>query len=376
MIVILADDLTSALDGAAPFAERGLSATVLLDETGLMETCTDVVAVDLDSRFLAPDEAEARFERASRRVPPDALIYKTIDSTLRGNMGPEIRGALRGSGRAYAVVAPAFPSAGRATVGGYQFVNGVPLEQTAFAQDQGTPVPTGRVADRLGGLNATQFTVYDASQDEALDELVTQINWDPGVLWVGSPGLATAIARALPRPVERSNPRAAPSPPVERVLVVVGSLHEANGAQLECVAAAGGGVVTIERNLDTDSLEPVLEELRRSFANTSVVALTSPRQSIHDTDTANAIVSERLAGLVRRTRAKFQGLVLTGGATARRVVDALGASRLDLSGEVEPGVALGVLQCADGALAFAAKAGGFGSSTTLLRCVERVRSGA
>jgi uncharacterized protein YgbK (DUF1537 family) len=375
MIVILADDLTSALDGAAPFVQRGLSATVLLDEKALAEQDTDVVAVDLDTRSMAPSKAEILFERVSRRVPSGTLIYKTVDSTLRGNMESEIRATLRGSGRTHAVVAPAFPSAGRTTLHGHQFVNGVPLEQTTFAKDPRNPVQTGRVADRLAGLHATQFAVYDASRDENFDALVTQVNWDPTVLWVGSPGLASALARAMARQLEQHKLRVVRTALAARILVAVGSLHDANRGQLECLTAAGARVVVLEPRWHPESLGALLDEISRSFASASVVALTSPRELIGDADAAGALVSGRLAEVVKCSRSEFQGLVLTGGDTARRVVDALGTQRLDLTGEVEPGVPCGVLHCADGVRTCATKAGGFGSSTTLLRCVERVRAG-
>ena len=49
MIAILADDLTSALDGAAPFAACGRSARVLLHPNALAGThSSDVLAIDLD----------------------------------------------------------------------------------------------------------------------------------------------------------------------------------------------------------------------------------------------------------------------------------------------------------------------------------------
>lgn len=87
MIAILADDLTSALDGAAPFAARGLNACVMLRLPDAALQGAEIVAFDLDSRFVSPEQAERRFRHAAASVKPARLIYKTIDSTLRGVWG-------------------------------------------------------------------------------------------------------------------------------------------------------------------------------------------------------------------------------------------------------------------------------------------------
>ncbi|HFF9856902.1 MULTISPECIES: four-carbon acid sugar kinase family protein [Serratia] len=55
MIAILADDLTSALDGAAPFAARGLNACVMLRLPDATLQDAEIVAFDLDSRFVSPE---------------------------------------------------------------------------------------------------------------------------------------------------------------------------------------------------------------------------------------------------------------------------------------------------------------------------------
>ena len=62
--------------------------------------------------------------------------------------------------------------------------------------------------------------------------------------------------------------------------------------------------------------------------------------------------------------------VLTGGETARTVLQRLRIGEFRLLGEVEPGVPFGV---APGGTLVCTKAGGFGSADTLVRCVERLK---
>ncbi len=123
---ILADDLSGAADCAVGGAKAGLKSIVLLDPS--ITEPAQVIAVDADSRDRTPDESRAinvalwRSHSAAGR-----LFYKKIDSTLRGNFATDAS-ALVGAG--VAIVAPAFPEAGRTTRAGRVFVNGVPLEQT------------------------------------------------------------------------------------------------------------------------------------------------------------------------------------------------------------------------------------------------------
>ena len=65
----------------------------------------------------------------------------------------------------------------------------------------------------------------------------------------------------------------------------------------------------------------------------------------------------------------FEGLVLTGGATAVRVARRLGASGIRLQGEVEKGVPVGAL-IGPTPYPVVTKAGGFGGPDTLVRAVE------
>ncbi|HGM7714123.1 TPA: four-carbon acid sugar kinase family protein [Serratia marcescens] len=364
MIAILADDLTSALDGAAPFAARGLNACVMLRLPDAALQDAEIVAFDLDSRFVSPEQAERRFRHAAACVKPARLIYKTVDSTLRGNLGPETRGALTGSGRRLAIVAPAFPDAGRTTVGGRQYVDGVALEQTAFARDPKNPIVTGYVMERMAGLEPTRFQVFDAADNGELDEVVRRIGIAEPVVWVGSPGLAAALSRALSS--EENAPPAQPPLRARKVLVAIGSLHPTNDAQLASLRQAGAVLVTLPEAADP---EAVAQEVRAAFARADVVCLMSPRSRAAAADHAAA-----LGAVVSRCTPAFDGLVATGGDTARRIVDAMAAGSLTLFGEVEPGVPFGLLNLPGRRLPFATKAGGFGRAGTLLNCVTRLRA--
>ena len=138
---VLADDLTGAMDTGVAFARAGLRTVVSFGVPP--GTSPDVLVVTTDSRAEGPLVAVRKVKQAARSLA-GRYVYKKIDSTLRGNVGVEIRAALETLNLARAVVSPAFPGSGRTVLGGRLLVNGKPLEETGFAHDPASPVVTSR----------------------------------------------------------------------------------------------------------------------------------------------------------------------------------------------------------------------------------------
>ena len=144
-ILMIADDMTGALDSGVMFRRNAIDTEVLIDRaadfTSLLSLHTAVV-VNAETRHLPPQQAyEAVYELASRAwelgIP---YLYKKTDSALRGNIGAELEAVLRASGQSTIHFAPAFPQQHRTTVGGIQYIDGVPLHQSPFAQDALNPM--------------------------------------------------------------------------------------------------------------------------------------------------------------------------------------------------------------------------------------------
>jgi len=390
-IGVIADDLTSAADGGAPFARAGHTVFVRFQgSSALLARDADVVAMDLDSRARPEPEAAALAAAAGSRFQNAALLLKTMDSTLRGHVGAEVAAVLRASGRRTAVIMPAFPAAGRTTVGGVQCVDGVPVHRTSFAHDPRNPVVQSRVADLFGhaglgpvieltapeahdpirigqAIGVGRVVVVDAQTDADLDAILTAVGAGDGVLWVGSPGLAQALARAHPAsgtglPMDR--------PGASRPLVLAGSLHPASRTQVEILAAAtemppvrialaaagpAGWAAVAER---------AGAECRRVARRGGPIIVQSTAPVVPGGAAAAACLAEVARSLA--ADGLVDGLIATGGDTARAAAGALGARGLRLWGEMEPGVPVGIL---DGPhpMPVITKAGDFGDQGTLVR---------
>ncbi|MDC7788845.1 four-carbon acid sugar kinase family protein [Rhodoplanes sp. TEM] len=404
--LIIADDLTGAADAAIAFARRGLETVVTWGDGDVGDA--PVVSVDADSRRLSAAAAAARQSAVlAARGRPGQIVYKKIDSTLRGQPAAETAALLkdlrRQGRRAIALVAPAFPAMGRTTEAGRVLVAGRRLEETPiWARDhgyesgylpdvlksaglesgvvpldqlrRGAGVVRGIVANAIAeGCDAV---VCDAATaDDLLVVAEATLPLADTLLFVGTGGLAGALAQLVA-------PDAPPAPVVPPangpVLVLVGSVAEASRAAAETLAANGRvtevvvpeavlreapGAATAGREL-TAKIGAALGD-----GDVLVVTAFGPESDL----AAGGAVARRLADLVAPAVAHLGGLVATGGDTVCALLGRLGVTGIRLLDEVEPGVPLGVTVGAV-ALPIATKAGGFGTDTTLLHCLDRLQS--
>ena len=358
-LAILADDLTGAADTGVQFARFGLPARVWLADGPVEEGAT---VFDTDSRSLAPAEAAARVADLAGRLRDVEHVYKKVDSTLRGNVGAEVEACLRGLGRGLAVLAPAFPANHRTTVRGVQRVDGVPVHQTALADDPAHPmrhrtiaaalrsqsemdvvdaplslvregaVPLAELLLELAVDRAPRTAVVDAETEADLATIAAAIaQMGSKTLPVGSAGLAAALSSAWGLAGD-SVPRHLAG--ARRVLIVCGSLNPATRAQ---AAALPDGSALIRS--EATAADPV--SIARGLAESTRRAIEHGRPD---------------------------ALVLTGGDTARAVLTALGARGIALDAELFPGIPRGrvIGGVLDGTIVVT-KAGGFGAPDTLVR---------
>src|ERR671910_3094076 len=149
LIAVIADDLTGAADTGVQFVHAGYRTAVFFRATEMVADDLDAVAFDTDSRAMPAGFAAKRVLEVTRAAREARIVYKKLDSTLRGNVAAELAAALGGARRERAVVAPAFPAAGRTTAGGTQRVHGVPVDETEMANDPHTPVREAHVPSML-----------------------------------------------------------------------------------------------------------------------------------------------------------------------------------------------------------------------------------
>ncbi|HEV7625241.1 MAG TPA: four-carbon acid sugar kinase family protein, partial [Streptomyces sp.] len=323
------------------------------------------------------------------------LVYKKIDSTLRGNIGPEIAASLatlseRGTGigpggRPLAVMAPAFPATGRTVVDGHVLVEGEPLHvlhpsrepligQLAAAGLKVARLPLTELRGARPGASLAAMVgradavVVDATTE---DDLARTVEACTGlhVLLAGSGGL-THHLHNVTAGVGGIGSTGRLRPAGSTVgggpfLICVGSRSAAARTQLRSLLR---DTPTVAVPVSLDACAPNGAVLQVNSALThgrSVAVFPDPDEPV---DPARA--GEVAAGLADVVSAGLHAagtLVVTGGETARAVLRAAGVQSLAVLGESEPGV---VSMRAPAGLRVITKAGSFGDAGTLLRVVR------
>ncbi len=416
---LVADDFTGACDVGAQFRKFGLETVILINPESLktLHRFFDVAVVDTESRNVPPEEAYHKVREAVRALREwnVKLIYKKVDSTLRGNLGAEIDAVIDELSLGAVIFSPSFPANGRTTMNGRLYVDGVPLEETEYARDPLNPVETSYIPALIrrqtvrevslitlktlrAGFEAlrgridqlrkdgSQIIVVDAETRDDLKTIAKMVK-EPGILLCGSAGLAEEVPRMI-----KSSSKEVP------ILIVSGSM---NTRTLNQISKA-------ERELKVRVLKPdvkrlvggyeklmeveegrLLKEAAEALAEGRDVTLTltTIRENIMKAikeaselgygrlKLADAML--RFLGKVSRSlmeRYNFTGLILIGGDTAIRVVRALGAEGVKLEGEVSPGIPMGRLIGGDfNGLRVVTKAGGFGGEEALVDMIRYLK---
>jgi len=247
-LLLIADDLTGALDSGIKFAEKGLRTLVIPNPSALsaaeIPPETQVLAVNSDSRKLTPADAY----KCIRSIGSFGLswgadiLFKKVDSALRGNVGSELAALVDLKKGESLCFAPAYPAMNRITSGGTHYINGTPLAQSVFAQDPFNPISTSFIPDLLSAQTSLvvhtipnpsaidRFStdesgciyLFDAVTDEDLQQIASQLHrMDKTSLLAGCAGFAEHIADLL-----SFHPAASPVlPTFHQGIVVCGSLN-------------------------------------------------------------------------------------------------------------------------------------------------------
>jgi D-threonate/D-erythronate kinase len=335
---ILADDLAGACDAAAGFLRTGDQVRVWVDSRNLSSAAGCVEAFSTASRDLSPDEAAGKVYCAASALSniPNALVFKKIDSVLRGHVAAELVAAHLALRTRAILLAPAFPVTGRTVCSGFLKIEDATGRydpvciRNLFPAEMQNAIAEIEHAGELAAAFQSGKTVLmcDAREQEDLDALVRAAMALPNLLYAGSAGLAQAIAGLYASAATSSN-----LPPRARTLLICGTAHPVTELQLK-----------------------VLEGDR--YSEVEILRVKCERR---DADEIRALFDSF----------DPQALVLTGGDTALLALRALGVESLILEREFAPGIPWGVAQGgkADGRTVVT-KSGGFGMSSTLHEILE------
>jgi uncharacterized protein YgbK (DUF1537 family) len=404
-VVIIADDLSGAADCASAFVDVGLEALIVIDRDAQLDgwaEAAQVISIDADTRRLAGTHAaRIHLDLWKRHAAPERLLYKKIDSTLRGNFAAELKAIADLAG--LAIVAPAFPQAGRLTREGHQFLRDTPLEMTEIWRGEGIAgssyipgmlenqgISTAaislvelreggqRLQGRLEALasSGAQAIVCDAETDDDLKTVMqASMPLTCPRFWVGSAGLARHLPAAAK--MAAAARELAPMEIKGSILTVVGSLSSVSRMQADqlFISSRQQRIEIRASVLREGQSHPEWQDLR----NALTLSLQQHRDVLMVIGTQEAVdmneglrLCQSLALLIAPLGEHIGAVISTGGETARAVLTAMGSKGLRLVGEIESGVPMSVAVGMK-PIRVITKAGAFGSRETLWRCYETLR---
>ncbi|MFC7847232.1 4-hydroxythreonine-4-phosphate dehydrogenase PdxA [Arthrobacter sp. NPDC057388] len=410
-VLIQADDFSGAAEVGQCFAAQGLDTRLLLsapqEGTGNGE---EVVVVDTHSRAMAP-VAAAVASAAVFGGPAAAgadVLFKKIDSLWRGNIGPELT-ALSALGH-HVVVAGALPQLNRTVVGGRPFADGVQLDRTDLWRAEAAAPPAeiaqlvrGGTAVRLVELStvrteglgavlaaalhetsaATVIVDGETSADlEQVADVLLGLKFRAGgrrIVLAGTGGMALLLASKLHQPTARnaqnrtSSMAAAAAGAQPPVLAAVGSASGKAAAQLRKLEAGGFTTLGIAPGelQRPENFRPRLAEARRLLAAGEPTALTVSAAVVNPQESGRIVRNlAQLAASAAAGPAASADLILTGGETAREVLDALGIRSLAPLASVQHGA---VVSISDDGRLVGTKPGSFGDDDALIQLHSAIK---
>lgn len=363
-LAILADDLTGALDTAAPFAAKDDAVTIAWRKAAVAGR--DAFAFDTETRGASARDATAAVLACLPRLRDAGIGFKKLDSLMRGNTIEELA-ACAGSGDfASVVIAPAFPEQGRITRGGRQIAarGGAGLVDVDLAGALARRHIPLRVLGRGEAPLDAGVVVCDAETGDDLAHLADAASrLRAPVLWCGTAGLARALGSPVTVPAEELEGRR---------LFVAGTRQPVSVAQAGRLSERmGRDAIVIDRPGGVGANVRAVAEILRAGGSAALIFAFPPL----DAAAAELAIGAGLAELSAIDPPEV--LVVTGGDTLYRFCRATGAASLAAIGEWSPGVP--VARIVGGAWAGAvliSKSGAFGDPDLLLRILDNATESA
>jgi len=423
-IAIISDDITGANDSGVQLLESGINTTVLFDiPNKKAKNKNEHIVINTNSRMLTLTKAKRVTKQAGKYLLASGyeIIYKKMDSTLRGYPGTELKVLQQLFNADFVFIAPAYPTMGRTTMNGIHYVNGKRIAKTEFSKDPQHPITESSIVkmikteiDEDVGLltkkdfqdrttfkskitlfkrNKIKYIVCDSEKQKDLQKLAHYISsLHAKVIWAGSAGLAQELPNVYKSCKKRKGVLQITA---NRTLTVCGSLSDISKKQVK-YAIQQPNIIGIQ--LDTarifnnkwqDYKHQILNEVLKhvSKGNDTVLYLPSDQQirdkveqiqrklNLSSYETGK-IISRALGNIVTSLVSEsnsINGFVLTGGDTAKDIFHSLNGESLQLIREIEPGIPLGILNCNNTKYPVVTKAGAFGNEKSIFNAIRALK---
>ncbi|MBN1365541.1 MAG: hypothetical protein JW976_12095 [Syntrophaceae bacterium] len=402
-LTIISDDLTGAVDSSA-FALA--SDSIVRVETAYYNTIlpheeNETISINVSSRTLSGSDSKARHKQVAEKVSafPDQIVMKKMDTGFRGNAPYEIEGIMEGLGNNVCFLIDHSPNRGTFTLYGNQYVEGVYLPKSIFANEdplkrpdsayipdilaKEATVPVGLVdidsvkgTDLLGDVKkiiekSFKIIVFDAINNEDTRKIVhTLAPIYPHALWAGSSGIAWGLAEYI-----YGEPAASVYQPQDGLHCVCFTASAYSKVQIQIAKAEKLGLHKIIMDMDriVDGDENAIQEAIDSclIANKTCNFILTPYLTPgHKCLNISDLIMKSVTRCAKEicSKAEFERVVVIGGETSYSILAALGAMKLHVIEKPETGIGTGSIDIGPyKGKTFSIKGGSIGTELALCR---------
>lgn len=355
MIAVIADDLTGAAELAGIGLRFNLKVEINTDVTAATEA--DVLVISTDTRSMNQRDAELEIERVTHNVSMlnPSLIFKKIDSVLRGHVVAEIRVQLNKLKLNTALIVPANPFLYRTIKDKTYYVNNLPIHLSSFATDPEFPVTSSNIADMLRvkahevhvkkieeGLPEAGIVVGEATNIADIEAWASVVNKQ--TLLCGGAAFYTALLAQ--QNIKQGKAVQNDSVVKEPLLFVCGTTFQQSVDLVRLIKNVEGPVsympVEIIRQDEPSDLlyEKWRDEIISLIAVFRKAIIAIDPATIENSDADAAILREKTACIVNAVfkSTDIHELIIEGGSTAFAIIKKLGYNRFFPVQELSPGV--------------------------------------
>jgi len=427
MIYVIADDLTGANDTGVQFTKKGYNTRVSIfnkQSTIIIPDNLDVFVVDTETRELKIKIAREKLKNILKKlnINKNDMIYKKVDSTLRGNVGAEIEEIMNILKKDICVFSPSFPSHKRITIGSYLVVDQKPLGLTEYSsnnlkQEENSFIPflfkkqtnfsVGQIDLKdvvkgqktiLSKINklyqkGNKIIVIDSTSEQHLADIFSSgLKFDGSVLFSGSAGLANHFPNVCNKNEDlKINIENNKSP----VIVVAGSRNSIMENQINYLKKR---LSFAELKIDLEQIFSNKDRILNDYTTKCIQAIKDNRDLLIYIDfiyNKDKLINQKLMlkyhlsfrGLEIKIKtllgeltskiiknSNTRNLILTGGDVALGVCKELNIYNMNILDELLPGIPLAIANYRNYKLNIITKAGGFGEEDTLYNLIYKLKN--
>ena len=411
-LLIIADDLTGAIETGVQLAKQGISTKVILrsnvDLQSVFSEKEDfVLIINTESRHILAKEAAERVKQVviKAKLAGVKRFYKKIDSTMRGNIGSELEAFLHETAQQFLAFIPAHPKLKRFTRKGFHYIDDQLLHETDFGRDPLEPIELSNISEILHLQTDININSIDAPKEEHLPQadgiLVFDCQSEPELKTIADfllkVGLHHAIAGSaamvelLPKLYQLKPANLKTPKPQGPILIVNGSLNKISLKQVKHAHNKGVKMISILPELLTDNnfydnpnFQSLLSQIKAAIESNKNIILNST--GIDDQSNDNFSINKRLKPDHFELIAKQIGLIVSavldevhlssfavfGGDTISAIMQAMSIKYIAPKLEILPGVALSLVNMKNKDIQLISKPGGYGNKEVILHILDYI----